>query len=121
MVLIKDNHIAAAGGVAEAIRRARRHAPPYVRLEVETESEAQVREALAAGADFIMLDNMTPEEMRRMVALVAGRAKLEASGGIAAETVAAVAETGVDYISVGAMTHSAPALDLSLEIEAEPG
>ncbi|MGE5552060.1 MAG: carboxylating nicotinate-nucleotide diphosphorylase [Bacteroidota bacterium] len=116
MVLIKDNHIAAAGGVAEAIRRARLHAPPYVRVEVEAENEAQVREALAAGADLIMLDNMTPAEMRRMVILVAGRAKLEASGRIDAENVVAVAATGVDYISSGAITHSAQALDLSLEI-----
>ena len=121
MVLIKDNHIAAAGGVAEAVRRARAFAPPYARIEVETENEAQVREALAAGADLIMLDNMTTEEMRRMVEMVGGRAKLEASGNITAENVLAVAETGVDYISVGALTHSAPALDLSLEIEAAPG
>ena len=120
-VLIKDNHIAAAGGVAEAVRRARAFAPPYARIEVETENEAQVREALAAGADLIMLDNMTTEEMRRMVEMVGGRAKLEASGNITAENVLAVAETGVDYISVGALTHSAPALDLSLEIEAAPG
>ena len=121
MVLIKDNHIAAAGGVGEAVKRARAFAPPYARIEVETENEAQVREALAAGTDLILLDNMTPVEMRRMVELVAGRAKLEASGGITAENVVSVAETGVDYISIGALTHSAPALDLSLEIEADPG
>lgn len=117
MVLIKDNHIAAAGGVTEAVRRVRRQAPPYVRVEVETETEAQVREALAAGVDLIMLDNMSPDEMRRMVALVAGRAKLEASGRVDEENVVAVAATGVDYISSGAITHSAKALDLSLEIE----
>ena len=116
MLLIKDNHIAAAGGIAEAIRRARRHAPPYVRLEVEAETEAQVREALEAGADLIMLDNMSADEMRRMVALIAGRARLEASGNINKENIVAIAATGVDFISVGAITHSTPALDLSMEI-----
>ena len=119
MILIKDNHIAAAGSVAEAIRRARAAAPPFLLLEVEAETEEQVREALAAGADVIMLDNMTPAEMRRMVELVAGRAKLEASGKINPENVAAVAATGVDYISAGYITHSAPALDLSMEVTAE--
>ncbi|MGQ9780248.1 MAG: carboxylating nicotinate-nucleotide diphosphorylase [Bacillota bacterium] len=118
MLIIKDNHIAAAGGVAEAVRRARAAAPPFLLLEVEAENEEQVREALAAGADVIMLDNMSPAEMRRMVALVAGRAKLEASGNITLENVAEVAATGVDYISVGYITHSAPALDLSLEVTA---
>ena len=122
MVLIKDNHIAAAGGVGEAIRRARRQAPPYARIEVECESEAQVREAVEAGADLIMLDNMTPGEMRRMAAVVAGRAALEASGNITPENAAAVAAAGVDYISAGYITHSAKALDLSLEIAADhPG
>ena len=116
MILIKDNHIAAAGSVAEAVRRARAAAPPFLLLEVEAETEEQVREALAAGADVIMLDNMTPAEMRRMVELVAGRAKLEASGDVNPGNVAAVAATGVDYISVGYITHSAPALNLSLEV-----
>lgn len=119
MILIKDNHIAAVGGVAVAVRQAREAAPPYVRIEVETENEAQVREALAAGADLIMLDNMPPAELRRMVELVAGRAKLEASGNITLETIAAVAATGVDYISVGAITHSVKALDLSMEVVGE--
>lgn len=121
MILIKDNHIAAAGGVGEAIRRAREYAPPYARIEVECETESQVNEAVAAGADLIMLDNMTPAEMRRMVALVAGRAKLEASGNITVANAAEVAATGVDYISSGAITHSAKALDLSLEIEQVTG
>ncbi|MGE5598512.1 MAG: carboxylating nicotinate-nucleotide diphosphorylase [Bacteroidota bacterium] len=116
MVLIKDNHIAAAGGVGEAIRRAREYAPPYARIEVECEHESQVREAIAEGADLIMLDNMTPAEMRRMVDLVAGRAELEASGNVTAANAAEVAATGVDYISSGAITHSARALDLSMEI-----
>ncbi len=119
MALIKDNHIAVAGGVSEAIRRVREYVPPYVRIEVEAENESQVREALAAGADLIMLDNMPPAEMRRIVQLVAGRAKLEASGNISRENIAEVAATGVDYISSGAITHSARALDLSMEIEAE--
>lgn len=118
MLIIKDNHIAAAGSVAEAVRRARAAAPPFLLVEVEAENEEQVREALAAGADVIMLDNMSPAEMRRMVALVAGRARLEASGKITPENVAEVAATGVDYISVGYITHSAPALDLSLEVTA---
>ncbi|NLG83730.1 MAG: carboxylating nicotinate-nucleotide diphosphorylase [Firmicutes bacterium] len=116
MILIKDNHIAVAGGVTAAVRRARAAAPPFLLVEVEAENEDQVREALAAGADVIMLDNMSPAEMRRMVGLVAGRAKLEASGNITPENVTEVAATGVDYISVGYITHSAPAVDLSLEV-----
>ncbi|MGE5528981.1 MAG: carboxylating nicotinate-nucleotide diphosphorylase [Patescibacteria group bacterium] len=119
MILIKDNHLRAAGGVAKAVELARQKAPPYARIEVECETEAQVREALAAGADLIMLDNMSPEEMGRMVRLVGGRAKLEASGNITAGNIRSVAATGVDFISVGALTHSAPALDVAMEITAD--
>ncbi|HOJ20873.1 MAG TPA: carboxylating nicotinate-nucleotide diphosphorylase [Armatimonadota bacterium] len=115
-ILIKDNHIAAAGGITEAVRRARARGGHTVVIEVETQSREQVEEALAAGAGIIMFDNMTPDQMRDCVALVGGRALTEASGGINEATARAVAETGVDLISVGALTHSAPALDLSLKI-----
>jgi nicotinate-nucleotide pyrophosphorylase (carboxylating) len=115
-VLIKDNHLAALGGdVALAVRQARSLAPTGVQVEVECDRREQVEAALAAGADIIMLDNMTPEVMRACVALVNGGAILEASGGVDLRTVRAVAETGVDWISVGALTHSAPALDLALD------
>lgn len=119
MVLIKDNHLAALKrqglGIGDAVARARAHAD--VRVEVEVESIAQVEEALSAGADIIMLDNMSLAEMRRAVALAEGRCLVEASGGVTLASVRAVAETGVDLISVGALTHSAPALDLGLELE----
>jgi len=116
MVLIKENHAALAGGVGEAVRRARA-AAPALPLEVECRDLDEVDEALAAGAERILLDNMTPEELRAAVLRVAGRATLEASGGIGARTLEEVARTGVDFISVGALTHSAPALDLSLLLE----
>ena len=115
MVLIKDNHLRHVGSVAEAVRRARAAIPPGVRIEVEAADPAQVRDALAAGADMIMLDNMTLEAMREAVALAAGRVPLEASGSMSLDRVRAVAETGVDYISVGALTHSARAVDISLD------
>lgn len=111
--LIKENHIAAAGGITAAVERARA-ARPDLLLEVECENQADVDEALAAMAPRLLLDNMTPDELRAMVAHVDGRAELEASGGITVADLHAVAETGVDYISLGALTHSAPALDLSL-------
>ena len=114
-VLIKDNHIVAAGGVAAAVRAAREGAPHSLRIEVETETLDEVREALDAGADAILLDNMPPPRLREAVELVGGRAVTEASGGITLESVRAVAETGVDLISVGALTHSAPSLDLGLD------
>lgn len=114
-VLIKDNHLIAAGGVAAAVRAARERAPHSVRIEVEAETLDQVREALDAGADAILLDNMAPDQLRQAVALIGGRALTEASGGITLETVRAVAESGVDLISVGALTHSAPSLDLGLD------
>jgi nicotinate-nucleotide pyrophosphorylase (carboxylating) len=118
-ILIKENHAAMAGGVGEAVRLARA-AWPDVPLEVECRTGEEVDEALTAGAPRLLLDNMTPEEMRAVVERVAGRAELEASGGIDLETIRDVAETGVDFISVGALTHSAPSLDLSLLLEPLP-
>jgi nicotinate-nucleotide pyrophosphorylase (carboxylating) len=115
MVLIKDNHLRRVGSVAEAVRRARAGLRPGVRVEVEAASLLQVREALAAGADMIMLDNMSLEAMRQAVGLAAGRVPLEASGNVTLDRVRSVAETGVDYISVGALTHSAKAIDISLD------
>ncbi len=115
-ILIKENHAAMAGGVGEAVRRAR-EARPDLTLEVECRTLAEVDEALAAGAPWILLDNMTPPQLREAVARVGGRAKLEASGGVTLETVRDAAATGVDFVSVGALTHSAPALDLSLLLE----
>ncbi|MCR4404709.1 MAG: carboxylating nicotinate-nucleotide diphosphorylase [Candidatus Acetothermia bacterium] len=128
MVLIKDNHIAAAGSITEAVRRARAALAPSPQpspskgegmgggIEVEVRTLEELEEALALGVDRILLDNMDLPTLKEAVALAKGRAKLEASGGITLENVAAVAATGVDYISVGALTHSAPALDLSLEL-----
>jgi len=118
-VLVKDNHIRVAGGIAEAVKRARASSHHLVRIEVEAQSLQQVEEAIAAGVDVIMLDNFQPADMARAVELIGGRCEVEASGGITLETVRTVAECGVDYISVGALTHSAPALDLSLEITDE--
>ncbi len=115
-ILIKENHAALAGGVGEAVRLARARGL-NVALEVEARSLDEVDEALAAGAPWIMLDNMSPDEMREAVQHVAGRAKLEASGGVRLEALKDIADTGVDFISVGALTHSAPALDLSLILE----
>jgi nicotinate-nucleotide pyrophosphorylase (carboxylating) len=115
-VLIKDNHIAVAGGVAKAIARARAFAGHLVKIEVEVDDLDQLREALAAAPDAVLLDNMKPAMLRKAVALVAGRVATEASGGITPDSVAAIAETGVDYISSGWITHSAPALDLGLDI-----
>jgi nicotinate-nucleotide pyrophosphorylase (carboxylating) len=116
-ILVKENHAALAGGVGEATRRALAAAPEGVTVEVECATLEEVEAALAAGVRRILLDNMRPPELRRAVELAGGRAELEASGGITLETVRAVAETGVDYISVGALTHSAPALDVSLLLE----
>ncbi len=115
-ILIKENHVAAAGGIGEAVRRARAVAPGLP-LEVEARSLDEVEQALAAGAPWILLDNMSIPELREAVVHVAGRAELEASGGITLETLRSVAATGVDFISVGALTHSAPALDFSLILE----
>jgi nicotinate-nucleotide pyrophosphorylase (carboxylating) len=120
-ILIKENHIAAAGGIAEAVRRAREHAPGLApTLEVEVRDEREIDEALAAGAQRLLLDNMDDERLRAAVTRVAGRALLEASGGVTLQTLRARAETGVDWVSMGALTHSAPALDLSLILEVSP-
>jgi nicotinate-nucleotide pyrophosphorylase (carboxylating) len=115
-VLIKDNHLAAVDGdVVKAVTRARELVPPGVEIEVECDRIEQVAQAVEAGADIILLDNMGLSLLAECVALVAGRAKLEASGGVNLDTVRAIAETGVDWISVGALTHSAPAMDLGLD------
>ena len=114
-VLIKDNHLALAGGIDRAVRAARERAPHTVRVEVEVEDLRGVAAALEAGADIILLDNMDVATMARAVAMVNGRALTEASGGISGETVAAVAATGVDFISVGALTHSVRSLDIGLD------
>jgi nicotinate-nucleotide pyrophosphorylase (carboxylating) len=119
MVLIKENHAALAGGAGAAVRAARA-AFPDLPLEVECSTPAEVDEALEAGAPRILLDNMRPAQLRAVAAHVAGRAELEASGGIVFETLRAHADTGVDFISIGALTHSAPALDLSLILEPLP-
>jgi nicotinate-nucleotide pyrophosphorylase (carboxylating) len=116
-ILVKENHATLAGGVGEATRRALAGAPTGVIVEVECADRSEVEEALGAGAGRILLDNMSPEELRLAIEQVDGRAKLEASGGITLANVRAIAETGVDFISVGALTHSAPALDLSLIVE----
>ena len=116
-ILIKDNHIAVAGGVRAAIEASRRFAGHLVRVEIEVDTLEQLREALDAKPDVIMLDNMQPDRLREAVAIADGRVVLEASGGVNLETVAAIAETGVDLISVGWITHSAPVLDLGLDIE----
>ena len=114
-VLIKDNHIAAAGGIAKALKSARDAVGHMVKIEVEVDSLAGLEEALRHGADIVMLDNMSVDDMKRAVALAAGRALLEASGNVTIETARAIAETGVDIISSGSITHSAPALDLGLD------
>lgn len=116
-ILIKDNHIAAAGGVTAALRSARLAAGHMVRVEIEADTLAQVEEALAEGADAILLDNMDTDTLRRAVAMTAGRATLEASGGVTLATVARIASTGVDLISSGALTHSAPCFDFGLDFE----
>ncbi|GFE58702.1 carboxylating nicotinate-nucleotide diphosphorylase [Geobacter sp. AOG1] len=116
-VLIKENHIAAAGGITEAIRRARAYIPHTMKIEIETESLAEVGEALAADADIIMLDNMDLATMAEAVRLIDGRALVEASGGVNLDTIRAIAGTGVDIISVGALTHSARAMDISMLLE----
>ncbi len=116
-VLIKDNHIKIAGGIKPAVEAARRGAPHTARIEVEVEDFAGVREALAAGADIIMLDNMAPLEMAQAVDMIDGRALVEASGGITEENIGAAARSGVDLISVGALTHSVRSLDIGLDLK----
>ena len=114
-VLIKDNHIAACGSITEAVRRVRSRVPHTINVEVETDTLAQVEECLACGVGVIMLDNMDLVTMRRAVELIDGRALVEASGGVNLQTVRGIAETGVDIISVGALTHSAKACDIGMD------
>ena len=114
-VLLKDNHIGAAGGVAQAVRMAKEYAPFVRKIEVEVENLDMVREAVEAGADIIMLDNMSPEDMKEAVRIIDGRAETECSGNVTRENIAGLAEIGVDYISSGALTHSAPILDISMK------
>ena len=114
-VLLKDNHIGAAGSVAKAIQMAKEYAPFVRKIEIEVETMEQVKEAVEAGADIIMLDNMTPEMMKEAVELIAGRAQTECSGNITKENIAKILETGVDFVSSGALTHSAPILDISMK------
>ena len=114
-ILIKDNHIAAAGGVTAAVTAARKNAPHLLKIECEVTNLDQLSEAIAAGADAVLLDNMPLDMLKQAVEVAAGRVVTEASGGVNEQTVAAIAETGVDLISVGALTHSAPALDISLQ------
>ncbi len=119
-ILVKDNHLAVAGSVAEAVRLARRHAGHLLRIEVEVESEAALREALAAGADALLLDNRAPGELASLVSVARALrpdVPLEASGGITLENVRAYADTGVDFVSVGALTHSVRATDIAMEID----
>ncbi|RJX22255.1 MAG: carboxylating nicotinate-nucleotide diphosphorylase [Desulforudis sp.] len=116
-VLIKENHIRVAGGIGQAVSLARVRVPHTLKIEVEVTNRRELDEALETGADIILLDNMSPDEMREAVEVVNGRCLLEASGGITEETVVAVAKTGVDLISVGALTHSVRALDISMDIE----
>lgn len=115
-VLIKDNHISAAGGISNAVDRALNNIPPALKVEVEVKNVKEVEEALSAGVDIIMLDNMTPDDMKQAVSLINGKALIEASGGVTLSNVRDYAETGVDFISIGAITHSAPAADISLNI-----
>ncbi len=114
-VLLKDNHIDAAGGVANAIKMAKEYAPFVRKIEVETESLEMVKEAVEAGADIIMLDNMTPEQMKEAIDVIGGRAETECSGNITKENIKTITALGVDYVSSGALTHSAPILDISLK------
>lgn len=114
-VLLKDNHIDAAGSITKAVAAAKAYAPFVRKIEVETENLDMVKEAVEAGADIIMLDNMTPEEMAQAVALIDGRAKTECSGNVTKENIQKITEIGVDYVSSGALTHSAPIMDISLK------
>ena len=114
-VLLKDNHIGAAGSIKNAIQMAKAYAPFVRKIEIEVETLEQVKEAVDAGADIIMLDNMTPDTMRQAVELIDGRAQTECSGNITKENIARIREIGVDFVSSGALTHSAPILDISMK------
>ena len=114
-VLLKDNHIGAAGSVTKAVQMAKAYAPFVRKIEIEVETLEQVKEAVEAGADIIMLDNMTPEVMKQAVELIDGRAQTECSGNITKENIQKICEIGVDFVSSGALTHSAPILDISMK------
>ena len=114
-VLLKDNHISAAGGITRAVKLAKEYSPFVRKIEVEVENLEMCREALEAGADIIMLDNMTPEQMTEAVKMIGGRALTECSGNVTRENIKNILSTGVDFVSSGALTHSAPILDLSLK------
>lgn len=114
-VLLKDNHIGAAGSVSAAVKMAKEYAPFVRKIEVEVENLDMVKEAVEAGADIIMLDNMSHDDMRAAVELIAGRAKTECSGNITKENIKAITDIGVDYVSSGALTHSAPIMDISMK------
>ena len=114
-VLLKDNHIGAAGSVTKAVQMAKAYAPFVRKIEIEVETLDQVKEAVEAGADIIMLDNMTPEVMKQAVELIDGRAQTECSGNITKENIQKIREIGVDFVSSGALTHSAPILDISMK------
>ena len=114
-VLLKDNHIGAAGSITKAIQMAKEYAPFVRKIEIETETLEQVQEAVEAGADIIMLDNMTPEMMKQAVKLIDGRAQTECSGNVTKENIERICEIGVDFVSSGALTHSAPILDISMK------
>jgi nicotinate-nucleotide pyrophosphorylase (carboxylating) len=116
-VLIKDNHIAVCGGIRQALQAAKAYAGHMVKIEIEVDNLEQLKEVIAEGADVVLFDNMSPEDMRKGVEMIAGRMKTEASGGISADSARAVAESGVDMLSSGALTHSAPILDVGLDIE----
>ena len=116
-VLIKDNHIVAAGGIANAVKNVRATAPHTLKIEVETTNLDEVQEAINVGADIIMLDNMSCADMKRAVEFIAGRAKVEASGNMGSRNIREVAEAGVDLISIGALTHSVMAMDISLQFQ----
>jgi len=115
-IIIKDNHIAVHGSITKALAQARAVTPALTKIEIECDTLEQVKEAAEAGADVIMFDNMPPEMMKKGIEIIAGRARTEASGGITLETIAAKAESGVDVLSVGRMTQSAPAVDIGLDV-----
>ena len=116
-VLIKDNHIAVCGGIREALKAAKAYAGHMVKIEIEVDNLEQLKDVIAEGADIVLFDNMSPDDMRKGVEMIGGRMKTEASGGISAESAKAVAESGVDMLSSGALTHSSPILDIGLDIE----
>lgn len=116
-IMIKDNHIAICGGIAKAIQNAKKHNPHYAKIEIECDTTEQVQSAIEEGVDIILLDNMSIDQINESINIIDGRAKIEASGNVSLETVESIAKTGVDYISVGKITHSAPSADIGLDIK----